>query len=127
MSGTELSRVRTELRLRPPEPINKSLLESSGPTLLCNQVNRNGYLLTRYVNGAVFLYPSNCLLTGTATRAHFPAKLKTKRKLEMKIFYELSAFAQRVHAILSLYREIELLIRITKRNPTVFEFCASKA
>jgi hypothetical protein len=28
MSGTELSRVRTELRLRPPEPINQSLLVS---------------------------------------------------------------------------------------------------
>jgi hypothetical protein len=38
MSGTELSRVRTEFRLRPPEPINYSLLESRGPTLLCNQV-----------------------------------------------------------------------------------------
>ena len=38
MSGTELSRVRTEFRLRPPEPINKSSLESRGPTLLCNQV-----------------------------------------------------------------------------------------
>jgi hypothetical protein len=39
MSGTELSRVRTEFRLRLPEPINKSPLESRGPTLLCNQVN----------------------------------------------------------------------------------------
>jgi hypothetical protein len=38
MSGTELSRVRTEFRLRLPEPINKSSLESRGPTLLCNQV-----------------------------------------------------------------------------------------
>jgi hypothetical protein len=38
MSGTELSRVRTEFRLRPPEPINKSSLESRGPTLLCNQL-----------------------------------------------------------------------------------------
>jgi hypothetical protein len=28
MSGTELSRVRTELRLLPPEPINQRLLES---------------------------------------------------------------------------------------------------
>jgi hypothetical protein len=36
MSGTELSRVRTEFRLRLPEPINKSPLESRGPTLLCN-------------------------------------------------------------------------------------------
>jgi hypothetical protein len=30
MSGTELSRVRTELQLRLPEPINKSPLESRG-------------------------------------------------------------------------------------------------
>jgi hypothetical protein len=30
MSGTELSRVRTEFRLRLPEPINKSPLESRG-------------------------------------------------------------------------------------------------
>jgi hypothetical protein len=37
-SGTELSRVRTEFRLRLPEPINKSPLESRGPTLSCNQV-----------------------------------------------------------------------------------------
>ena len=41
MSGTELSRVRTEFRLRLPEPINKSPLESRGPTLLCNQVESN--------------------------------------------------------------------------------------
>jgi hypothetical protein len=38
MSGTELSRVRTEFRLRLPEPINKSPLESREPALLCNQV-----------------------------------------------------------------------------------------
>jgi hypothetical protein len=38
MSGTGLSRVRTEFRLRLPEPINQSLLESRGPTLLCNQM-----------------------------------------------------------------------------------------
>jgi hypothetical protein len=38
MSGTELSRVRTEFRLRLPEPINKSPLESRGPKLLCNHV-----------------------------------------------------------------------------------------
>src|SRR5712664_519218 len=30
MSGTELSRVRTELRLLPPEPINQRLLASRG-------------------------------------------------------------------------------------------------
>jgi hypothetical protein len=38
MSGAELSRVRTEFRLRLLEPINKSPLESRGPTLLCNHV-----------------------------------------------------------------------------------------
>jgi hypothetical protein len=38
MSGTELSRVRTEFRLRLPERINKGPLESRGPTLLCNQM-----------------------------------------------------------------------------------------
>ena len=43
MSGTELSRVRTEFRLRLPEPINKSPLESRGPTLLCNQVPLAGH------------------------------------------------------------------------------------
>ena len=39
ISGIELSRVRTELRLLPHEPINQSLLVSSGPALLCNQVS----------------------------------------------------------------------------------------
>ena len=43
MSGTELSRVRTEFRLRLLEPINKSTPESREPTLLCNQ-------LTHYKN-----------------------------------------------------------------------------
>ncbi len=38
MSGTELSRARTKFQLRLPEPVNKSPLESRGPTLLCNQV-----------------------------------------------------------------------------------------
>jgi hypothetical protein len=42
MSGTELSRVRTEFRRRLAEPINKCPLESRGPTLLCNQVDRSG-------------------------------------------------------------------------------------
>jgi len=45
MSGTELSRVRTEFRLT--EPINKSPLESRGPTLLCNQVKSEQNHLTR--------------------------------------------------------------------------------
>jgi hypothetical protein len=34
MSGTELSRVRTEFRLRLPEPINKSPLESRGADII---------------------------------------------------------------------------------------------
>ena len=34
MSGTELSRVRTEIRLRLPEPINKSPLESRGADIV---------------------------------------------------------------------------------------------
>jgi hypothetical protein len=36
MSGSGLSRVRTEFRLPLPEPINKSPLEPRGPTLICN-------------------------------------------------------------------------------------------
>jgi len=40
MSGTELSRVRTELQLLPPKSlvVNQSVLRSREPTLLCNQV-----------------------------------------------------------------------------------------
>src|SRR6267154_1747230 len=34
MSGTELSRVRTELRLLPPEPINQRLLASRGADIV---------------------------------------------------------------------------------------------
>ncbi len=48
MSGTELSRVRTEFRLRLPERINKSPLESRGPTLLCNQMNVRGRERNRF-------------------------------------------------------------------------------
>jgi hypothetical protein len=47
MSGNELSRVRTEFRLRPPEPINHCLLESRGPTLLCNHVEMKAVLVQR--------------------------------------------------------------------------------
>jgi hypothetical protein len=39
ISGTELSRVRTEFRLRPPEPTNQSYSSRGEPTLLCNQVD----------------------------------------------------------------------------------------
>jgi hypothetical protein len=38
MSGTELSRVRTEFQFRLPEPINKNQRESRAPTLLCVRV-----------------------------------------------------------------------------------------
>ena len=34
MSGTGLSHVRTEFQLRPPEPINSSLLASSGADIV---------------------------------------------------------------------------------------------
>jgi hypothetical protein len=34
MSGYELSRVRTELRLLPPEPINQTLLASRGADIV---------------------------------------------------------------------------------------------
>jgi hypothetical protein len=34
MSGIELSRVRTELRLLPPEPINKRLIASRGADIV---------------------------------------------------------------------------------------------
>jgi hypothetical protein len=53
MSGTELSRVRTEFRLRPPEPINPSLLESRGRTSLCNQVQRRYFCCPVSVNKAL--------------------------------------------------------------------------
>jgi hypothetical protein len=46
MSGTEPSRVRTELGLRLPEPINKSPLESRRPTLLCNHLDTGTDLAT---------------------------------------------------------------------------------
>jgi hypothetical protein len=42
MSGTELSRVRTEFRLRLPETINKSRLESRGRhcyAIMCRSAN----------------------------------------------------------------------------------------
>lgn len=42
MSGIELSRVRTELRLLPHEATNKSLIASRGPILLRNQVESWG-------------------------------------------------------------------------------------
>jgi hypothetical protein len=44
MSGTELSRVRTELQLRLPEPINKSPLESRGADIV---MQSNGFPNTR--------------------------------------------------------------------------------
>jgi hypothetical protein len=50
MSGTDLSRVRTEFRLRLPERINQSPLESRGPTLLCNQVRTGTHISGKRVN-----------------------------------------------------------------------------
>jgi hypothetical protein len=54
-------------------------------------------------------------------RAHSPAELKTKIKMRNPEFYAHSGFAQGIHGILFLYREIELLIRLTKRNSTVLK------
>src|SRR5882672_8169961 len=48
MSATELSRVRTELQLLLPKAINKSLITSRGPTLLCNHVNRARCVFVRF-------------------------------------------------------------------------------
>jgi hypothetical protein len=42
MSGIELSRVRTEFRLRLPEPINKRPLESSGADIVMQSSARGG-------------------------------------------------------------------------------------
>jgi hypothetical protein len=54
MSGTELSRVRTEFRLRLPEPSNKSPLESRGADIVMQssrvlepQMSGNGCQLNR--------------------------------------------------------------------------------
>jgi hypothetical protein len=71
MSGTELSRVRTEFRLRPPEPIKQSLLESRGPTLLCNQVSRKDFFL-------------NCLIgfeTKVSASTHLVSVVRPSRRL----------------------------------------------
>jgi len=73
----------------------------------------NHSLLTRHVNGAVFLYPSNCLTKGAQQitardfRAHSHAELKTKRKMRNADFSGLSGFVQGIHGVLFLYREIE--------------------
>jgi hypothetical protein len=40
MSGTELSRVRTEFRLHLPEPINKSPLESRGADIVMQSLTQ---------------------------------------------------------------------------------------
>ena len=47
MSCTELSRVRTEFRLLPPEPINRSPLESSGADI----VMQSSKFLVRQMSG----------------------------------------------------------------------------
>jgi len=43
MSGTEQSRVRTELRLRLPEPINKSPLESRAADIVMQSSHPKAY------------------------------------------------------------------------------------
>jgi hypothetical protein len=48
MSGSEVSRLRTEFRPRLREPINKSPLESRGPTLLSNHVEFSSFRLVRW-------------------------------------------------------------------------------
>ena len=50
MSGTELSRVRTEYRLRPPEPTSQSRPSRGEPTLLCNQVGASTSFRGRRAN-----------------------------------------------------------------------------
>jgi len=56
MSGTELSRVRTELRLLPREPIKHVCSRRGGPALLCNEV-----LFHVYVRGG-----AACLVEDTS-------------------------------------------------------------
>src|SRR5271155_3667309 len=72
MSGTELSRVRTEFRLRLPEPINKSPLESRGPTLLCNQIKRYFKCPVRALIG---IYAFTLVLTFDLCRLLFSPRL----------------------------------------------------
>jgi hypothetical protein len=48
MSGTELSRVRTEFRLRLPEPINRSPLESSGADIVMQSSQKHVRIINRY-------------------------------------------------------------------------------
>jgi hypothetical protein len=48
MSGTKLSRVRTEFRLRLPEPINKSPLESRGADIVMQSCPVLGLQMSRY-------------------------------------------------------------------------------
>jgi len=48
MSGTELSRVRTELRLLPPEPISQRLLESRGADIV---MQSSGFWTNSHLSG----------------------------------------------------------------------------
>jgi hypothetical protein len=50
-SGTELPRVRTELRPFPPEPINPSARVELGGHLLCNQVDALFRYLVKSMDG----------------------------------------------------------------------------
>ena len=49
MSGIELSRVRTEFRLHPPEPINQSLPDSRGRIVMQSFGYRDPRALIRHV------------------------------------------------------------------------------
>ena len=52
MSGIELSRVRTEFRLRLPEPINKRPLESSGADIVTQSNGFSPYLSRAAIRSA---------------------------------------------------------------------------
>jgi hypothetical protein len=62
MSGTELSRVRTELQLRLPEPINKSPLESRGAEIVMQSCE----VLVRQISSNATIRPSGIELVDTS-------------------------------------------------------------
>src|SRR5258708_3716678 len=88
MSGTELSRVRTELRpLPPPSLSTKDRSRREGPTLLCNQVellpncpsfrkNHKGWLQFRLAD-----YPSTCVRAAVSQAPHVQERLYSKEGL----------------------------------------------
>src|SRR5271170_3487639 len=76
LSGTELSRVRTEFRLRLPEPINKSPLESRGADI----VMQSSGVLERNVSDRGSIEFSESLSCSTRTR-HMPPNSHRSRTL----------------------------------------------